>query len=136
MSVSSTRPPFLFMMLTNLQCDKFLPQSWYPPFACTRHTSHHACFTLHRQGPWNVQNFETRGTRQWKTLAAVAADALICATGGFPSEVHNVQLLPVFAQPFSTLKKMPHTQGAAQLFKEDDADNLSAFLYETACQCK
>ena len=89
-------------------------------------------------------------------LVTVAADALICATGGFvtTSKTHvtaaaapaaaaaaaashplcPVQKIPVFAETFAALKKIQSTTPSVNV--ELDTSHLSAFVYNKACMCK
>ena len=87
-----------------------------------------------RHEPWNIQNVATCKGQSWQRLVSVAADALILATGGFrigdiPMTAGSVQQLPVFAQPFSSLKK---TLQDADI----DTGNLAEFIWNKAYQCK
>jgi hypothetical protein len=88
----------------------------------------------HRHEPWNIQNVATRKGQSWQRLVSVAADALILATGGFRigdtrMTADSVQQLPVFAQPFSSLKK---TLQDADI----DTGNLTEFIWNKAYRCK
>jgi hypothetical protein len=96
---------------------------------------------VRRRKDWNIQNAQRiRDCETWKTLVKIAADALICATGGFARESTAaalpcpVQKLPVFTVPFATLKKSPSS--VPSLTVAVDAKNLSDFVYNAACQCK
>jgi len=82
-----------------------------------------------RHEPWNIQNVATCKGQSWQRLVSVAADALILATGGFRIGAGSVQQLPVFAQPFSSLKK---TLQDADI----DTGNLAEFIWNKAYQCK
>ncbi len=88
----------------------------------------------HRHEPWNIQNVATRKGQSWQRLVSVAADSLILATGGFRigdtrMTADSVQQLPVFAQPFSSLKK---TLQDADI----DTGNLTEFIWNKAYRCK
>jgi hypothetical protein len=96
---------------------------------------------VRRRKDWNTQNASRiRNCDTWKTLVKIAADALICATGGFARESttaalpYPLQKLPIFTVPFATLKKSPSS--VPSLTVEVDAKNLSDFVYNAACQCK
>ena len=106
---------------------------------------------------WNTQNASRVGdSRNWNMLVSVAADALICATGGFVTTSKTqvtaaaapaaaaaaaashplcpVQKVPVFAEPFAALKKSQSTTPSVNV--ELDTSFLSAFVYNKACMCK
>jgi hypothetical protein len=77
-------------------------------------------------------------------LVSVAADALICATGGFanadmlppPHPTAALEKLPIFAQPFSAVKKMPSSSVPIIYQYQTDCKFFSDFIYNKACQCK
>jgi hypothetical protein len=126
-------------------------------FLATNHTlTRSAC----RSQDWTVQNAaRVRGDKTWQTLVELAADALICATGGFEGMQQRasaaaasaaahapapalaasrpfcpVHKLPVFAEPFAVLKKSPSS--APSFNVELDSSSLSRFVYNKACKCK
>ena len=102
-------------------------------------------FLSYRSQDWQIQNTSCiRDSQKWKMLVSVAADALICATGGFanadmlppPHSTAALEKLPVFAQPFSAVKKMPSSCVPILYHNETDCSFLSKFMYNKACQCK
>lgn len=117
-----------------------------PSCSCfkTKPTTSGFKFTICRQQDWQIQNItRTRHNRKWQMLVSMAADALICSTGGFVNASGDssaeypgrssccLQTLSVFAEPFSELKTRIPSMSA-----EIDSRNFSDFIYNKAYQCK
>jgi hypothetical protein len=140
---------------SHLSATNSIPITGEQAFLATDHT---LTRSAHRSQDWAVQNAaRVRDDKTWQTLVSLAADALICASGGIEGRQQRaaaaapaaaapahapaasrpscpVHKLPVFAQPFAVLKKSPSS--APSFTVELDASSLSRFVYNKAWKCK